>query len=193
MIKMTEILKKEEGSVIIAALLILVLLTIVGIAATTTSNTELYITTNGQLHKMAFFVAESGWLVMTGWLDRQYPLPTENRGSVWTPPFDSAKDRIVDHMNFGRNRFDLVDHDGDGDVDAQDEHLVSDFVPFSNANTNYSHRTSAAFAGASIAPGWDPTLFLRYDYAVISTGRISALIRTAEQQITVTVGKIQDK
>ena len=75
MIKKTAILKRDDGSVIVAAMMILVLLTIIGISATSTSNTELNITSNTQLHKMAFFTAESGWLVMTGWLDDQYPLP----------------------------------------------------------------------------------------------------------------------
>jgi hypothetical protein len=191
MIKMTAILKKQEGSVIIAALMVLVLLTIVGVAATSNSNFELNITTNGNLHKMAFFVAESGWHVMTSWLDRQYPLPTENLGSQWTTPFDSATQKIVDHLGFGRKNFDGVDNNGDGVIDDHAE--VSEFVPFSNALTNYSHRASAEFTGASIAPGWDPTLFLRYNYAVTSTGRIEGLIRTAEQQITVTVGKVQER
>jgi Tfp pilus assembly protein PilX len=62
MMNMTAILKKDEGSVIVAAMLVLVLLTIIGIAATSTSRTELNITSNVQLHKMAFFTAESGWL-----------------------------------------------------------------------------------------------------------------------------------
>jgi Tfp pilus assembly protein PilX len=62
MIKITAILKRDDGSVIVAAMMILVLLTIIGISATSTSNTELNITSNAQLHKMAFFTAESGGL-----------------------------------------------------------------------------------------------------------------------------------
>jgi hypothetical protein len=81
MIQIKATLKKDDGSVMVAAMLILVLLTIIGISATTMSNSELNITSNAQLHKMAFFTAESGWLVMADWLDDQYPLPTVNLGS----------------------------------------------------------------------------------------------------------------
>ena len=76
MIDMKAIFKKQDGAVIVAAMLILVLLTIIGISATKTSNSELNITSNSQLHKMAFFTAESGWHVMADWLDDQYPLPS---------------------------------------------------------------------------------------------------------------------
>ena len=81
MIQMTAIIKKDDGSIMVAALLMLVLLTIIGVSATTMSNSELNITANAQLHKMAFFTAESGWHVMVNWLDDQYPLPTVNLGS----------------------------------------------------------------------------------------------------------------
>jgi Tfp pilus assembly protein PilX len=55
------ILTNDKGSAILVALMILVLLTIIGMAATQNSNTELKITTNSQLYKMAFYAAESGW------------------------------------------------------------------------------------------------------------------------------------
>jgi hypothetical protein len=191
MVQATAILKREEGWVIITALLMLVLLTIVGISATTLSNTELHVSTNGQLHKMAFFVAEGGWQVMTSWLDRQYPLPTEDLGSQWLTPFDGTTDKIVDHLSFGRDNFDGLNNDGDYETDEHDE--VSEWVPFAATDSNRRYRVSAAFAGASIAPGWDPTLFLRYNYAVTSTGGVLGVIRTAESQIMVTAGKIQDR
>jgi hypothetical protein len=170
--KTGSIIKNERGSVMVAALLVLLLLTIIGISAIRTSNTELNITVNTQLHKMAFFMAESGWHVITDWLDDQYPLPTLNLASEWTD-------------------FDGDDNDGDGETDEHDE--VSDFIPFSSDAPNYRYRASAAFAGAGIAAGWDPTMFLRYNYTVTSTGNVPALKGTAVSQITVTVGKIQER
>jgi len=64
MMNIKPILKNEKGSAIIVALLVLVLLTIIGMSATSNSNTELQITTNSQLYKMAFYAAESGWQEM---------------------------------------------------------------------------------------------------------------------------------
>ena len=61
MIKPISILKNDNGSVLVLAILILVLLTIIGMSAVNTSNTELQITTNSQVHKMAFYAAETGW------------------------------------------------------------------------------------------------------------------------------------
>jgi Tfp pilus assembly protein PilX len=61
MVKIKPLVKNDKGSAILVALMILVLLTIIGMAATKTSNTELKITTNSQLYKMAFYAAESGW------------------------------------------------------------------------------------------------------------------------------------
>lgn len=197
MIKTIAILKKEDGSVIIAALLILVLLTIMGISATSTSNMELNITSNAQLHKMSFFMAESGWHVMADWLDDQYPLPTFNLASEWTDfdgddnDGDGETDEIDEQMQFGRDKFDGEDNDGDGDTDEHDE--VSDFVPFSSNDPNYSYRASAVFQGATIAAGWDPSKFLRYDYQITSTGNVPARSGSAVAQVTVTAGKIQEK
>jgi hypothetical protein len=195
--KTGSIIKNERGSVMVAALLVLLLLTIIGISAIRTSNTELNITVNTQLHKMAFFMAESGWHVMTDWLDDQYPLPTLNLASEWTDfdgddnDGDGETDEIDEQMQFGRDKFDGVDNDGDGETDEHDE--VSDFIPFSSDAPNYRYRASAAFAGAGIAAGWDPTMFLRYNYTVTSTGNVPALKGTAVSQITVTVGKIQER
>ena len=134
MIKKTAILKRDDGSVIVAALMILVLLTIIGISAIGTSNTELNITSNVQLHKTAFFTAESGWLVMTGWLDDQYPLPTvplgsdEFRGSNGIDDDgDGLTDELDEYIAFTTSQFnqgsDSADNDGDGLIDEIDERL----------------------------------------------------------------------
>lgn len=189
MIKMTAILKKEQGSVIIAAILLLVLLTVVGIAAVTTSNTELYISTNRQLHKMAFFVAEGGWHVMTAWLDRQYPLPTNDLGSQWTAPFLN----FATSLSFGARTVDDQDHTGEGVSNGEDLNTFYDWVPYTINDQDYMFRVSSEYAGASIAPGWDPTSFLRFNYTVTSDGRISRRIRPAEALITVNAGKVQER
>jgi hypothetical protein len=73
MIKIKPILANEKGSAIIVAVMILVLLTIIGMAATQNSNTELKITTNSQLYKMAFYAAESGWQDMAVYIVQNNP------------------------------------------------------------------------------------------------------------------------
>ena len=187
MIKTIAILKKEDGSVIIAALLILVLLTIMGISATSTSNMELNITSNAQLHKMSFFMAESGWHVMADWLDDQYPLPTVEGLGLDT-----------------RKGSDEIDNDGDGETDENDEKLdftldkyntdeQYDLIPFLADRANYQYGVKSKFKGASIPTGWDPSKFLRYDYEITSTGNVPARSGSAVAQITVTAGKIQEK
>ena len=201
MIQIKATFKKDDGSVMVAALLILVLLTIIGISATTMSNSELNITTNMQLHKMAFFTAESGWHVMTNWLDDQYPLPTvnlasddfegtdgiNNDGDIWTDEHD-------EYINFTTIQFDqgsdMIDNDLDGGTDENDEFY--DMLPFSDSKSNFQYGITAVYNGAGIAPGWDPTMFLRYNYQITSTATVPARIEDAVSQITVTAGKIEN-
>ncbi len=197
-------LKNENGSVIVAAMLILVLLTIVGISATSISNSELNITSNAQLHKMSFFVAESGWHVMTDWLDDQYPLPTQDlasddwRGSD-TINNDPAEDAVVDEHNEWidftnaqwEEGFNGADDNGDSVVDDFNER--ADFLPFSNDKWDYQYQVTSEYIGAGNAAGWDPTLFLRYNYTITSTGVVPARNGNAVSQITITAGKIQEK
>lgn len=201
MMKTHTTLKNEAGSVIVAAMLILVLLTIIGIAATSTSNTELNITSNAQLHKMAFFTAESGWHVMADWLDDQYPLPTVNLGSdnfEGTDGINNDGDGLTDehdenidftNLQFVQGPIDGDDNDGDGVIDEPDE--VSEWIPFSADQMAYQYRVTAEYKGAGIAPGWDPTQFLRYNYEITSTGNVPARKGDAVSEITVTAGKIE--
>jgi hypothetical protein len=182
MIQIKATFNTDDGSVMVAALLILVLLTIIGISATTMSNSELNITTNMQLHKMAFFTAESGWHVMTDWLDDQYPLPTVDLGSDKSDGEDST------------------DNDGDGLTDELDEYILfttakagsPDMLPFSDSKSDFQYGATAVYFGAGIAPGWDPTMFLRYNYQITSTASVPARIEAAVSQITVTAGKIEN-
>ena len=182
MIQLKATFNKDDGSVMVAALLILVLLTIIGISATTMSNSELNITTNMQLHKTAFFTAESGWHVMADWLDDQYPLPTVDLGS------DNSDGK------------DSTDNDGDGLTDELDEYILfttaksgsPDMLPFSDSKSDFQYGVAAVYSGAGIAPGWDPTMFLRYNYQITSTASVPARIEAAVSQITVTAGKIEN-
>ncbi len=198
--KIPSVLKNDEGLIVPAALLVLVLLTIVGITATSTSNIELDIAKNAQLHKMAFYAAESGWLVTADWLDDQYPMPTVNfgsdnfRGSNGTDDDgDGETDEHDEHIDFSSGQWnqssDGVDNDGDGAVDEEDEQ--GDRLPLSENNRDYTYWVAARFNGATIAPGWDPTLFLRFTYAISSTGNVPARDGNAESHITVTAGKIE--
>lgn len=200
MIQMIAIFKKDDGSVMVAAMLILVLLTIIGISATTMSNSELNITANAQLHKMVFFTAESGWHVMANWLDDQYPLPTVNLGSddfEGTDGINNDGDGLTDehdeHIKFTTAQYDLGsdtnDNDLDGGTDEDDEFY--DMLPFSDSKSVFRYGTTAVYIGAGIAPGWDPTQFLRYSYQITSTARVPARKGNAVSQISVTAGKIE--
>ena len=200
MIQMTAIIKKDAGSIMVAALLMLVLLTIIGVSATTMSNSELNITANTQLHKMTFWTAESGWHVMVNWLDDQYPLPTVNLGSddsEGTDGADNDGDTLIDehdeYINFTTAQFDLgsdsINNDSDGVTDEDDEFY--DMLPFSDSNSDFRYGTTAEYIGAGIAPGWDPTQFLRYGYQITSTARVPARKGNAVSQISVTAGKIE--
>ena len=60
MLKITSILKNQQGSMIVIAMIILALLTIIGISATNISNTEVMVSTNAMLHNIAFYTADSG-------------------------------------------------------------------------------------------------------------------------------------
>jgi PilX N-terminal len=187
MTKIASSVKNEDGSVIVAAMLVLVLLTIIGISATSTSNIELNIVANTQLHKMAFFTAESGWHVMSDWLDDQYPLPAENLGSY--------KWGLTDGL----------DNDGDGTFEEADEqvHFQTDTysdpqrVPLSaNLSDDYNYTVDSEFVGASVAPGWGAGSgsgsFLRFQYIVNSTGRVPARGGEAVSRIQVRLGKIRE-
>lgn len=52
--------ENEGGFVTFAALLFLIILTIMGISAIRTSNTEVQIATNDEIHKMTFYAADGG-------------------------------------------------------------------------------------------------------------------------------------
>lgn len=53
-------INNQDGSMIVVAMMLLVILTIIGITSTSTTVVENKIALNDQLHKMAFFHADSG-------------------------------------------------------------------------------------------------------------------------------------
>lgn len=182
--KLSGIAKREDGSVIVTALLVLVLLTILGISAVSTSNSELNIATNGQLHQMAFFTAESGWHVMVDWLDDQYPLPTANLGSSdigTSDGIDNNSNGVVDEANEIGPTFTTASYASPG------------AVPLSSSHRDRTYSVKSQFKGAGYSPGWDPTKFLRYDFEITSTGTVPARDGNALSRITVRAGKMQEK
>lgn len=73
------LLKSESGSVLILSLIMLAMLTVIGVGLTVISSTELHISGNERIHKMAFYAAESGWQMIITWLDSRYPAVTDNQ------------------------------------------------------------------------------------------------------------------
>jgi hypothetical protein len=65
-----------DGWVTVAALLTLVILTIMGISAVTTSNMEVKIATNDQIHKMSFYAADGGVELGTELLELNIACPS---------------------------------------------------------------------------------------------------------------------
>jgi hypothetical protein len=167
MSRIRDILNNDEGYIIIAAILILVILTIAGISATTNSSSESQITSNYQVHKMAFYAAESGWQRASVYLQDQYPLITVDSGS---------------DISGGAANFDMTP----GRFADPDE------FPIPNTNDK-EYSVSARFDGADYAPGWDITLFRRYLYSITSTGNYPGTgvsNKTATSSIKVSGGKI---
>jgi len=77
-------LKNENGYVLVVALGILCILTLIGTASVQTSNTEMLISTNGLLHNMAFYAADSGAPVASRTLLTEEFLPeTEYGNASW--------------------------------------------------------------------------------------------------------------
>ena len=51
---------RQDGMITVAALLFLIVLTIMGTSAISTSNMEVQIATNDEIHKMTFYSADGG-------------------------------------------------------------------------------------------------------------------------------------
>jgi len=66
----------SDGWVTVAALLVLIILTIMGISTVTTSNIEVKIAANDQIHKMSFYAADGGVETATELLELNVACPS---------------------------------------------------------------------------------------------------------------------
>jgi hypothetical protein len=69
-------ISNSDGWVTVAALLVLVILTIIGISAVSTSNIEVMIAANDQIHKMSFYAADGGVELGTELLELNVACPS---------------------------------------------------------------------------------------------------------------------
>jgi hypothetical protein len=69
-------INNPDGWVTVAALLVLVILTIMGISAVSTSNIEVKVATNDQIHKMSFYAADGGVELGTELLELNVACPS---------------------------------------------------------------------------------------------------------------------
>jgi len=68
--------KHQDGLVTVAALLFLIVLTIMGTSAISTSNMEVQIATNDEIHKMTFYAADGGADLGTELVELNVACPT---------------------------------------------------------------------------------------------------------------------
>lgn len=166
MLRIFKIINNDDGFAVIAAVLILVVLSIIGISAINNANLESNITCNVQLHKMAFYLADSGWQVVADCLDDQFPLITADVGT---------------------------DSSGGSGVVELSSSKYSQPDPYS-IDANKRYMATARFEGADIAPLWDIDMFRMYNYSITSTGEYVRYGEdhpgNAVSNVTVSVGKI---
>jgi len=156
----------DDGYAIITAMLILVILSLIGVSATNNASMESQIASNSQVHKMAFYAADSGWQVAADYLDDQFPMITANIGT------DISSGTSVILMTTSR-------------YSRPDKYSLS---------TSKTYSATARFDGAEIAPLWDVELFRSFTYTINSNGEYltsgSGPPRKADSAITVSAGKI---
>ena len=186
--KITSITNNQQGSVIIMAVIILALLSIIGIAATNTSTTEMKITTNGLLHNMAFYTADSGIAAGRAALNN---LKMADRGSwdvllfnlgaadadkqiiSWTGVDCYTLNDIIDAdggRTVGRATFTLAvrdndDRDNSPEVDSDDTVFLTSTVSYLGSNVTIE---TIVQGGASGGP------YAQENYDAGSTGEASS-------------------
>ena len=148
MLKITSLLKNEQGSVIVIAIIILALLTIIGISATNMSSTEVKVSTNAMLHNIAFYAADSGIEAGRGALNTikiadaaswenllQVNEFTWNGEQVDTldEVLDAEGGRTVGQTTFTLTVADNNDLDGNDQIDTDDTVLLTSTATYSNA------------------------------------------------------------
>jgi len=186
--KITLITNNQQGSVIIMAVIILALLSIIGIAATNTSSTEVKISTNGLLHNMAFYTADSGiaagratlnnlkmadrgsWDVLLfnlGAADADKQIISWNGVDCYTlnDIIDADGGRTVGRATFTLAIEDNDDRDGNDEVDSDDTVLLTSTVSYLGSNITIEATVQGGAGGG-------PYAMENYDAG--STGEASA-------------------
>jgi len=151
MLKITSIIKNQQGSIIVIAMIILVLLTIIGISATNMSTTEVQVSTNALLHNIAFYAADSG--IETGRAALN-TIKMEDAGAwdnllqgnefTWNGEQVDTLDEVLDVVDVeggrtvGQATFTLTvadndDLDDNGEVDTDDTVLLTSTATYRNA------------------------------------------------------------
>jgi Tfp pilus assembly protein PilX len=145
--------KNEKGSVVVIALMMLALLTIIGISATNTSTTEVQISSNEHLYKIAFYATEAGievgraaldelkradlgsWDNLLGGIAFTWQDADDNTVSVDTldEVIDSTGDRNVGLATFNLTVRDNNDLDGTGTVDTDNTIYLTAVGSYRNA------------------------------------------------------------
>lgn len=160
----SSILRNESGSVLILGLIMLAMLTVIGVSLTVISTTEVQISGNERIHKMAFYAAESGWQMVITWLDSRYPAVTDNQTT------SEIYAKIHDDNSTSASFFSLT----------------------TDNSTRYS--MSLRFQGAAIAPGFSTDFYrytYRVDsHGLMTATGSGGDSRDARARVRVTAGKI---
>ncbi len=140
----------EEGSVIVYAVMILVLLTMIGVSGTNRTSVELTVASNELVHKMAFYVADTGVYVIpqlvSAYFDNDLdgtPLPS---GFTFEEDDDSTFQSVA--LGFNTSNTPAVNFNFD----------------------NYTVDTSLEFKSRENTPGSELGTSINFYYDIDSTG-----------------------
>ena len=148
MLKITSILKNQQGSMIVIAMIVLALLTMIGISATNMSSTEVQVSTNAMLHNIAFYTADSGIEAGRAALNTIKVANAENWDKLlrveeftWNATQVDTLDKVLDAeggRTVGQATFTLTvvdneDLDGNDQTDTDDTVLLTSTATYRNA------------------------------------------------------------
>jgi len=148
MLKITSILKNQQGSMIVIAMIVLALLTMIGISATNMSSTEVQVSTNAMLHNIAFYTADSGIEAGRAALNTIKVANAENWDKLlrveeftWNARqvdtldgvLDAEGGRTVGQTTYTLTVVDNEDLDGNDQTDTDDTVLLTSTATYRNA------------------------------------------------------------
>lgn len=175
----TDILNNEKGSVIVAAILILAILSAIGISANTMTVVELRITQNEQLHKIAFYNADSGaWVIpkiISYVVDSgEDAADLSSFASLPSPLSLSYINSMSDSSFFNL----LMEYQGYDDINAEEKDvliMLSDDSEMDKAEVDIEFVSRRLPAGGSIGygegyGGLDTATKIHYNYRITSEG-----------------------